>query len=128
MLLGFTVRVASDVDPSAVVFASRAAGEDWFCFEQPDRDGSALAALGTVTRLQASGADRFARVAAAWRELTAGAVADAPDGPPGAGLVAARRLRLRARRRPRAALGRLRLRATWSSRRSRWRAAATTSA
>jgi isochorismate synthase len=76
------------VDPSAVVFASRAAGEDWFCFEQPDRDGSALAALGTVTRLQAGGANRFERVAAAWRELTAGAVADAPDGPPGAGLVA----------------------------------------
>ncbi len=88
VLLGFTVRVASSVDPSAVVFASRVAGEDWFCFEQPDRDGSAIAALGTVTRLQASGADRFARVAAAWRELTAGAVADAPDGPPGAGLVA----------------------------------------
>jgi salicylate biosynthesis isochorismate synthase/menaquinone-specific isochorismate synthase len=88
VLLGFSVRVASSVDPSAVVFASRAAGEDWFCFEQPDRDGSALAALGTVTRLQASGADRFRRVAAAWRELTAGAVAVAPDGPPRAGRVA----------------------------------------
>jgi salicylate biosynthesis isochorismate synthase/menaquinone-specific isochorismate synthase len=88
VLLGLTVRVAADVDPSAVVFASRVAGEDWFCFEQPDRDGSAIAALGIVTRLQASGVDRFARVAAAWRELTAGAVADAPDGPPGAGLVA----------------------------------------
>jgi salicylate biosynthesis isochorismate synthase/menaquinone-specific isochorismate synthase len=88
VLLGFSVRVSADVDPSAVVFASRAAGEHWFCFEQPDRDGSAIAALGIVTRLQAGGADRFARVAAAWRELTAGAVADAPDGPPGAGLVA----------------------------------------
>ena len=70
------------------MFASRPAGEDWFCFEQPDRDGSALAALGTVARLTASGTQRFERVAAAWRELTAGAVADAPDGPPGAGLVA----------------------------------------
>jgi isochorismate synthase len=88
VLLGITTRVAGDVDPSAVVFASRVAGEDWFCFEQPDRDGSAIAALGTVTRLQASGTDRFARVGSAWRELTAGAVADAPDGPPGAGLVA----------------------------------------
>ncbi len=88
VLLGLTVRVASAVDPSAVVFASRAEGEDWFCFEQPDRDGSAIAALGTVARLQASGSDRFARVAAAWREYTADAVADAPDGPPGAGLVA----------------------------------------
>jgi salicylate biosynthesis isochorismate synthase/menaquinone-specific isochorismate synthase len=88
VLLGFTTRVGAEVDPSAVVFSSRAAGEDWFCFEQPDRDGSALAALGTVTRLTSTGADRFTRVAADWRELTAGAVADAPDGPPGAGLVA----------------------------------------
>ena len=88
VLVGFTARVASDVDPSAVVFASHTAGEDWFCFEQPDRDGSALAALGTVARLTASGTQRFKQVAAAWRELTAGAVADAPDGPPGAGLVA----------------------------------------
>jgi isochorismate synthase len=88
VLLGWTVRVGADVDPSAVVFASRAAGEDWFCFEQPDHDGAALAALGTVTRLRASGPDRFRRVARAWRELAGGAVADAPDGPPGAGLVA----------------------------------------
>ena len=88
MLLGSTTRVADDVDPSAVVFASRAAREDWFCFEQPDRDGSALAALGTVARLTGSGSRRFQQLAADWRELTAGAVADAPDGPPGAGLVA----------------------------------------
>jgi salicylate biosynthesis isochorismate synthase/menaquinone-specific isochorismate synthase len=88
VLLGFTTRVAADVDPSAVVFASRGAGEDWFCFEQPDRDGAALATLGMVTRLTAAGADRFGRVAADWRALTAGAEADPPDGPAGAGLVA----------------------------------------
>jgi salicylate biosynthesis isochorismate synthase/menaquinone-specific isochorismate synthase len=86
VLIGHTERVQAD--PSAVVFASRVAGEHWFCFEQPDRDGAALAALGTVARLEASGEDRFERVAAAWRELAAEAVADAPDGPPGAGLVA----------------------------------------
>src|SRR3954447_2329658 len=88
VLLGFTTRVGASVDPSAVVFASRVAGEDWFCFEQPDREGSALAALGIVTHLTASGPDRFKRVASAWRDLTAGAVAEPPDGPPGAGLVA----------------------------------------
>jgi salicylate biosynthesis isochorismate synthase/menaquinone-specific isochorismate synthase len=88
VLLGFTTGVAGNVDPSAVVFASRASGENWFCFEQPDRDGSAIAALGTVARLESSGPERFADVAAAWRDLTAGAVADAPDGPPGAGLLA----------------------------------------
>src|ERR1700742_4474707 len=69
VLLGFTTRVGAEVDPSAVVFASRAAGEDWFCFEQPDRDGSALACLGRVVRLRASGEDRFAVVAREWREL-----------------------------------------------------------
>src|SRR6478735_8335215 len=88
VLLGFTTRVSAAVDPSAVVFASRAAGEDWFCFEQPDRGGSALAALGVVTRLTASGPSRFKHVSAAWRELAASAVCDVADGPPGAGLVA----------------------------------------
>ena len=59
------------VDPSAVVLASRRAGEDYFCFEQPDRDGAAVAALGTVARLTAGGPRRFADVAAAWRRSRA---------------------------------------------------------
>ncbi len=88
MLMGWTVALDSSWDPSAVAFASRASGEDVFCFEQPDRDGFALAGLGRVTRLAASREDRFASVARQWRELCGGAVADAPDGPPGAGLVA----------------------------------------
>jgi isochorismate synthase len=100
VLAALTVRVDPDVDPSAVVFASRQAGDDWFCFEQPDRDGAALAALGCAIRLDTpvetarrgaarrAGDERFAAVAAAWRRLAGEAVADAPDGPPGAGLVA----------------------------------------
>jgi salicylate biosynthesis isochorismate synthase/menaquinone-specific isochorismate synthase len=70
------------------VFASRRPGDPWSCLEEPDRDGSALAVLGTVARLEAAGPQRFATVAAAWRRLAGNAVADAPDGPPGAGLVA----------------------------------------
>jgi len=99
VLAGLTVRLGADVDPSAVVFASRAAGDDWFCFEQPDRDGAALATLGCVARLDPPGAAvsardghggdaRFATAAAAWRDLAGRAVADVPDGPAGAGLVA----------------------------------------
>ncbi|HYM57400.1 MAG TPA: isochorismate synthase [Solirubrobacteraceae bacterium] len=88
VLAGLTVRLDRDVDPSAVAFASRRAGEPWFCFEQPDRGGAALAALGAVCRIEAAGEQRFARTAAAWRRLAGGAVADAPDGPSGAGLVA----------------------------------------
>jgi salicylate biosynthesis isochorismate synthase len=60
VLAGLTVRVGSAVDPSAVVFASRRGDDDWFCFEQPDRDGAALATLGCVVRLEpvADGGER----------------------------------------------------------------------
>ncbi len=88
VLAAVTVPVRPDVDPSATVLASRRAGEDWFCFEQPDRSGAALAALGCVRRLSAAGPDRFRRVAAGWRELLGSAESDVPDGPAGAGLVA----------------------------------------
>jgi salicylate biosynthesis isochorismate synthase len=75
-------------DPTALAAASRRPGEPWFCIEQPDRQGSAIAALGCVRALEARGPDRFARVAEGWRALAAGAFADAPEGPPGSGLVA----------------------------------------
>ncbi|HEY3186596.1 MAG TPA: isochorismate synthase [Solirubrobacteraceae bacterium] len=87
-LAALTVRVGADVDPAAVVCASRRAGEPWFVFENPDRDRAALATLGCVRALDARGPDRFQRVGAEWRALAARAAADAPDGPPGAGLVA----------------------------------------
>ena len=94
VLAGLTVRVGAGVDPSAIVFASRGPDDDWFCFEQPDRDRAALATLGCVTRLdpapgENSGGDkRFSAAAAAWRELAGRAVCDPPDGPAGAGLIA----------------------------------------
>ncbi len=76
------------VDPSAVVAASRRPGEPWFCLEQPDRSRWALATLGAVRVLEAQGAERFRVVAARWRELAAGALADSPRRQAGAGLVA----------------------------------------
>jgi salicylate biosynthesis isochorismate synthase len=75
-------------DPTALAARSRRPGDAWFCLEQPDRDGSAVAALGTVWALEERGAERFARVAKRWKALTAAALADAPEGPPGSGLVA----------------------------------------
>ncbi len=75
-------------DPTAVVATSRRAGEPWFCFEQPDRAGSAIAALGCVRVLHAGGRDRFAAVARQWRELSASSLQEGTDGPPGSGLVA----------------------------------------
>ena len=87
-LVSVSVRSALAADPTAVVAASRRPGEEWFCIEQPDRDGSALAALGCVRSLEARGPGRFAAVGRAWRDLVARSVADTPAGPPGSGLVA----------------------------------------
>jgi salicylate biosynthesis isochorismate synthase/menaquinone-specific isochorismate synthase len=88
VLVGLTLRLAPEVDPSAVAFASRGPDDPWFCLEQPDRDGAALATVGAVARLRASGPRRFDAVADAWRRLAGAAQSEAPDGPPGAGLVA----------------------------------------
>jgi isochorismate synthase len=87
-LATITCALPPDVDPSAVVCASRRAGEPWFTFEQPDRGGAALAGLGQVASFEDSGPDRFATVADRWRSLSARAVADSPGEPGGGGPVA----------------------------------------
>lgn len=87
-LAAVTAEVHADIDPTAVVAASRRTGEPWFALEQPDRERSALAALGCVLALEATGPERFARLAARWRRLAATAVCDPVDGPRGSGLVA----------------------------------------
>jgi isochorismate synthase len=88
VLASVTVPVAHDVDPSAVVFASRRREDPWFCTEQPDRDRTAVAALGCAVAIEASGRGRFEDVAARWRALAAVALADGADAR-GAGLIAA---------------------------------------
>ncbi|HXR28441.1 MAG TPA: isochorismate synthase [Solirubrobacteraceae bacterium] len=75
-LVTLTLALPADVDPAAVALASRRAGEPWFVLEQPDRGRAALAGLGEVVGLQASGPGRFARVAERWRELAAAAVTE----------------------------------------------------
>jgi isochorismate synthase len=87
-LATITRELPKDVDPATVVCASRRAGEPWFLFEQPDRGGSALAALGQVASLEDRGPDRFAAVADRWRVLSAAAVTDPPGDPGGSGPVA----------------------------------------
>ncbi len=88
VLASISLPLSPDVDPSAVVCASRRPGEHWFVFEQPERGRAALAALGEASSLHASGATRFATVADRWRALSAAAVADPADEPAGAGPVA----------------------------------------
>jgi salicylate biosynthesis isochorismate synthase/menaquinone-specific isochorismate synthase len=87
VLAALTVTVDRDVDPAAVAFACRRAGEPWFCMEQPDRERSAVAALGCVVALEERGPQRFEDVAARWRALATEAVCDVADGR-GAGLIA----------------------------------------
>ncbi len=84
-----SVTVPIDVeDPSAAIFASRLAGDRWFCWEQPDRDGFALAALGSAHEIVSRGEDRFGEVVAACSRLARGRRANEPaDTPPGAGPV-----------------------------------------
>jgi isochorismate synthase len=87
-LASVSLPLPAGVDPTAVVCASRRAGEQWFAFEQPDRGRAALAALGEAISLLASGAERFENVAARWRALSATAVSDPPDGRDPGGPVA----------------------------------------
>ena len=83
------MQVGAEVDPSAVVLGSRRPATPGSASSSPTASGAALATLGSVARLPASGGrGRFTDVAAAWRRLAGPAVADAPDGPRGAGLVA----------------------------------------
>jgi salicylate biosynthesis isochorismate synthase len=87
-LVSSSSRLPRQVDPTALACLSREPGEHWFCFEQPDRDRYAVAGLGCVRAIEAVGPDRFGEVDRQWARISAAAVADAPDGPPGAGLIA----------------------------------------
>ena len=88
-LLSVTASPVRPIDPVAAVLRARRPGEPWFCFEQPDRGGYAIGALGAVRRLEAAGPGRFEQLAARWRDLVAEARFDPADGDPaGSGLIA----------------------------------------
>jgi menaquinone-specific isochorismate synthase len=93
VLAASSISLAPEVDPSAIVCASRRPGEDWFAFEQPDRGQAALAGLGEALSLRAGGTGpsptgRFAGVAERWRAVCADASSDAVEEVPGGGPVA----------------------------------------
>jgi menaquinone-specific isochorismate synthase len=87
-LATMSLPVSPDVDPTAVVCASRREGEPWFAFEQPDHGRAALAGLGETLSLQAEGPERFAIVAERWRALAAAAVSDPSENFGGGGPLA----------------------------------------
>jgi salicylate biosynthesis isochorismate synthase/menaquinone-specific isochorismate synthase len=78
-----TMAVPAGLDLSAAVLAARREDDDWFCFEQPERDGFALAALGAAAIVEASGAGRFADASCAARNLGRRTFADDPGADPG---------------------------------------------
>jgi isochorismate synthase len=86
-----TVPFDARLDPSAAVLAARRPDDRFACFEQPDRDGFALAALGVAALLEGSGPARFREIASRARELSRRALADDPaldpSRPPAAGPV-----------------------------------------
>ncbi len=88
VVVSLTTVAPGAVDPAAAVAAARREDEAWFVLEQPDRDRSAVAALGCVRALEARGERRFAELVGRWHELSAAALADPVDGPPGSGLIA----------------------------------------
>jgi isochorismate synthase len=75
-------------DPSAAVFGSRRADDRWFCWEQPDRDGFALAALGSAHEVVSRGSQRFEDVVSECSAVAHGRDVRDPSGlPAGAGPV-----------------------------------------
>jgi len=77
-----TVAVDPSLDLAAAVLGSRQSEDRWFCMEQPDRDGYAVCGLGVATGVEADGSARFARAAAACRDLAGRVFADDPSGDP----------------------------------------------
>src|SRR4051812_38070642 len=68
-LASVTVPLPPELDLSAVVLAARRPDDRFFCFEQPDRDGFALAGLGAAEVVEGRGSGRFASVASSCREI-----------------------------------------------------------
>ena len=84
-LASFACVPVGEVDPTAVVCASRRPGERWFCMEQPQRAMAALAALGEAAGVCSAGAARFGEVAQRWRTLAAEAISEASSAVAAAG-------------------------------------------
>ncbi|MBV9214491.1 MAG: isochorismate synthase [Actinobacteria bacterium] len=89
VLVSVTQPVDPAMDVSAAVLASRSAGDRCFCFEHPDRESFALAALGEAAAVGARPAEqaragdprgraRFASASHEWRTLVEGGLVDDP--------------------------------------------------
>ncbi|HLM25476.1 MAG TPA: isochorismate synthase [Thermoleophilaceae bacterium] len=90
-VVSLSLPVPAALDAGAAVLGARRPDDLFFCFEQPGREDSALAGLGSVAAVEAAGDDRFAMVAREARSLgrrvVCGDPADDPAAPPGSGPV-----------------------------------------
>jgi salicylate biosynthesis isochorismate synthase/menaquinone-specific isochorismate synthase len=68
-LASVSLPLPAELDLSAAVLAARRPDDRFFCFEQPDRDGFALAGLGTAAVVEGCGSNRFTSVASRCREI-----------------------------------------------------------
>jgi menaquinone-specific isochorismate synthase len=72
-----TVEADGDLDVSACVFENRRAEERYFAWEQPEREGFALGALGAAWSVEGlAGSDRFTAAAVRCAEVMRDAAAD----------------------------------------------------
>jgi isochorismate synthase len=86
-----TVPLPADLDLSAAVLGARRPSDRFFCLEQPERGGFALAGLGAAALIEARGPRRFAEAVDRARQLGQRTFADDPAEdparPPAAGPV-----------------------------------------
>jgi salicylate biosynthesis isochorismate synthase len=81
-----TTELEPGTDVAACVFASRGAEERYFVWEQPDRDGFAIGALGAAATIDSTrGRDRFSSASEQAADVMRDAVTDADLSLPGAG-------------------------------------------
>lgn len=89
VLASLTVSIDPQLDVSAAVLGARRVDDHFFCFEQPDRNGFALAGLGQAKVVCESGPSRFEKTVKRTRELARTALvrnlADDRGAPPGSG-------------------------------------------
>ena len=87
-LASATKELADAVDPAASVLLGDLTARTWTVLDQPDNARSSVAGLGVATELSAFGGERFAAVAAKWRDLVGGANLRGQNGPSGTGPIA----------------------------------------
>jgi isochorismate synthase len=88
VLASATIELEPELDIAACVFGNRGAGEHYFVWEQPERDGAAVGCIGSAWTVEGiAGSDRFAASAARCADALHEAVLAPAPAVPGAGPI-----------------------------------------